>query len=214
VLAESADFGIAFDGDGDRVMFVDNHGALVDGDELLFIIARHRATRGVVGTLMSNFGLEQALRREGIEFARARVGDRYVNELMKEKGWELGGESSGHVVCAHLTTTGDGLVSALQVLMAFKDAQTDFATLKSGMRKYPMHMINVRIAGPVDLDGNGELKAAVAGVESRLGDSGRVLLRPSGTEPVVRVMVEGEDGCQVESLCGELAEQVAGLVGA
>ena len=214
VLEESADFGIAFDGDGDRVMFVDNHGALVDGDELLFIIARHRATRGVVGTLMSNFGLEQALRREGIEFARAKVGDRYVNELMREKGWELGGESSGHVICAHLTTTGDGVVSALQVLLALKDAQTDFATLKSGMRKYPMYMINVRIAGAVNLDDNSELQAAVAGVESRLGDTGRVLLRPSGTEPVVRVMVEGEEIGQVESLCSELAEQVAGLLGA
>ena len=214
VVEESADLGIAFDGDGDRVLFVDNAGEMVDGDELLFIIARHRETPGVVGTLMSNFGMEQALRREGIGFARAKVGDRYVNEMMQEKGWEMGGESSGHIICAHLTTTGDGVVSALQVLLALKDAGTDFATLKSGMRKLPQHMINVRVAPPVDLDGNQQILDAVAGIEAQLGDTGRVLLRPSGTEPVVRVMVEGEDGEQVERLCGELAEQVKGLVGA
>ena len=214
VLAESADFGVAFDGDGDRLMFVDNNGEEVDGDELLFIIACHRNTPGVVGTLMSNFGLEQALRKRGVEFARAKVGDRYVNELMQEKGWELGGESSGHVICAHLTTTGDGVVSALQVLLALKDAGTDFATLKSGMRKFPQHMINVRIGGPVDLEGNVELREAVTAIEDRLGDSGRVLLRPSGTEPVIRVMIEGEDAGEVESLCAELARQVESLVGA
>ena len=185
----------------------------MDGDEILYIIARHRGSRGVVGTLMSNLGLELALREDGVEFARAKVGDRYVNELMREKGWELGGESSGHIICAALTTTGDGIVSALQVLLALKDAGTDFATLKSGMRKYPQHMINVHIDAPVDLKANPALNDAVSGVESRLGDSGRVLLRPSGTEPVVRVMVEGRDANEVQTLCGELADRVAGLIG-
>jgi phosphoglucosamine mutase len=214
ILEESADFGVALDGDGDRVLFVDNNGELVDGDELLFIIARHRRTPGVVGTLMSNLGMELALRDLGIGFARAKVGDRYVKELMQERGWELGGESSGHIICAHLTTTGDGIVSALQVLLALKDAGTDFADLKSGMQKYPQHMINVRIAGPVDLADNPALADAVTSVEARLGDRGRVLLRPSGTEPLVRVMLEGEDAGQVESLCGELAGQVEELIGA
>ena len=214
VLAEQADLGVAFDGDGDRVMFVDNRGELVDGDEILYIIARHRGARGVVGTLMSNLGLEIALREGGSEFARAKVGDRYVNELMKEKGWDLGGESSGHIICAHLTTTGDGVVSALQVLLALVDAKVDFATLKSGMQKFPQHMINVRISGPVDLEGNQALADAVAAVESELGDSGRVLLRPSGTEPVVRVMVEGRDSEQVERLCGQLADRVGELLAA
>jgi phosphoglucosamine mutase len=213
VLEEAADFGVAFDGDGDRVMFVDNRGELVDGDEILYIIARHRGTRGVVGTQMSNLGLELALRADGAEFARAKVGDRYVNELMREKGWELGGESSGHIICARLTSTGDGIVSALQVLLALVDAQVDFATLKSGMKKFPQHMINVRIAGAVDLDSNAAVRDAVAVVEQKLGDSGRVLLRPSGTEPLVRVMVEGRDAQQVESLCGQLAGEVAGLIG-
>ncbi len=213
VLEEGADLGIAFDGDGDRVLFVDQRGQLVDGDELLFIIARHRRAGGVVGTLMSNLGMELALQDLGIEFARARVGDRYVNELMQERGWSLGGESSGHIICADLTTTGDGIVAALQVLVALRAADTDMATLNSGMTKYPQHMINVRVQGQVDLDGNADVQAAVAATEVELGDRGRVLLRASGTEPVVRVMLEGEDAGEVENLCGQLAERVSGLLG-
>ncbi len=213
VVEEGADLGIAMDGDGDRVLFVDQHGKLVDGDELLFIIARHRRAKGVVGTLMSNLGMELALKELGIDFARARVGDRYVNELMQERGWRLGGESSGHIICADLTTTGDGIVAALQVLVALRAAETDMASLKSGMTKYPQHMINVRVAGQVNLDDNADLQAAVADTESELGDRGRVLLRASGTEPVVRVMLEGEDAGEVETLCGQLAERVSGLLG-
>jgi len=208
VLCEDADFGIALDGDGDRVLFVDNNGDLVDGDELLFIIACERECEGVVGTLMSNLGLELALKERGVGFRRARVGDRYVNELMQETGWTLGGESSGHVICGDLTTTGDGIVAALQVIMALRDEGKDLATLRRGMSKFPQHMINVRIKGKVDLEGIPELDSAIAAAESQLGERGRVLLRPSGTEPLVRVMVEGEDRAQVEQLCAELAAQV------
>jgi len=180
----------------------------VDGDELLFIIACERECEGVVGTLMSNLGLELALKERGVGFRRARVGDRYVNELMQETGWTLGGESSGHVICGDLTTTGDGIVAALQVIMALRDEGKDLATLRRGMSKFPQHMINVRIKGKVDLEGIPELDSAIAAAESQLGERGRVLLRPSGTEPLVRVMVEGEDRAQVEQLCAELAAQV------
>lgn len=214
VRAESADLGVALDGDGDRVQFIDNRGELVDGDELLFMIARHRGSPGVVGTLMTNLGMESGLRELGIDFVRARVGDRYVNELMQEKGWDLGGESSGHIICADLTTTGDGIVAALQVLVALRAAETDLASLRDGMKKYPQHMINVHVSGQVDIEGNPALAAAVAETEAALGDRGRVLLRASGTEPVVRVMLEGEDAVQIEYLCGALAEKVSGLLGA
>ncbi len=213
VIETGAAAGIAFDGDGDRVLFVDNKGEPVDGDELLFMIARHRGSRGVVGTLMSNLGMELALKELGIEFARARVGDRYVNEMMLERDWDLGGESSGHIICADLTTTGDGIVAALQVLVALDASGSDLATLRSGMQKYPQHMINVRVAGQVDLDGNPAIREAVADTEAELGERGRVLLRASGTEPVVRVMLEGRDRGEVETLCGRLAEQVSGLLG-
>jgi phosphoglucosamine mutase len=214
VLEEAADVGVALDGDGDRVQFIDNRGELVDGDELLFIIARHRGSPGVVGTLMTNLGMERGLGELGIGFARAKVGDRYVNEMMQEKGWDLGGESSGHIICADLTTTGDGIVAALQALVALRAADTDMAALRGGMRKYPQHMINLRMAGQVNLEDNAALTAAVAQTEAQLGDRGRVLLRASGTEPVVRVMLEGEDAGEVEALCGELAERVSGLLGA
>ncbi|MCZ6830300.1 MAG: phosphoglucosamine mutase [Gammaproteobacteria bacterium] len=212
VLLESADLGIAFDGDGDRVVFVDHKGELVDGDELLYIIACERNCTGVVGTLMSNLGMELALKERGIEFSRAQVGDRYVSEMMREKGWSLGGESSGHIICSDLSTTGDGVVAALQVLLAVQHGETDLASLKAGMNKFPQHMINVRAQGKVDLDNRPELDAAVAATEAELGERGRVLLRPSGTEPVVRVMVEGEDEAQVQRLCAELAAQVEKLL--
>ena len=214
VLAEGADLGIALDGDGDRILCVDQHGELVDGDELLFIIACHQGAAGVVGTLMTNLGMELALQQRGIEFVRAQVGDRYVNELMQQNGWVLGGESSGHIICADFTTTGDGIVAALQVLVALRAADTDLASLRSGMVKFPQHMINVRVDGKVALDDQPELAQAVADTEAELGERGRVLLRASGTEPLVRVMLEGEDAGQVESLCAQLAERVESLLGA
>jgi len=214
VRAEQADLGIAFDGDGDRVLFVDGDGQPVDGDELLFIIARHRGSRGVVGTLMSNLGMELALRELGIEFARARVGDRYVNEMMRSEGWDLGGESSGHIICADLTTTGDGIVAALQVLVAMRAADCDLKTLRAGMQKFPQHMINVQVADKSGLEQHHGLQQAISNTEAALGDQGRVLIRPSGTEPVVRVMLEGRDAEQVQRLCADLAGQVQTLLGA
>ncbi len=157
---------------------------------------------------MTNLGMEMALREAGLRLGRASVGDRYVKEMMEAEGWHLGGESSGHIICSDITTTGDGIVAALQVLRAVRDAGESLARLRSGMSKYPQTMINVRATGKVDLQAYPEVAAAVAAVESTLGDRGRVLLRPSGTEPVVRVMVEGEDGPEVQRLCEELASDV------
>lgn len=210
VLDEQADLGVAFDGDGDRVLFVDRHGDYVDGDEILFIIANDRLRTGsgcdgVVGTLMSNFGFELALKEMGIPFARANVGDRYVIEMMKQHGWQLGGENSGHIICSDVTTTGDGLVAALKVLYAVVDSGKDLHELTAGMNKFPQDMINVRVADKSRLTGNETLDQAVESVEKRLEGRGRVLLRPSGTEPVVRVMVEGEDAVLVRELAEELA---------
>ncbi len=213
VLAEKADIGIALDGDGDRVILVDAAGEVVDGDEILFIIARQmqlhgRLVGGVVGTLMSNYGLELALQRAEIPFVRARVGDRYVLEELDRRDWFLGAENSGHVVCRHLTSTGDGIVAGLQVLKAMVESGDTLAQLKAGMSKMPQEMINVRVARRVEIDGVATIDAAVARAEAALGNSGRVLLRPSGTEPVVRVMIEGEDGDLVARLCRELADDV------
>ncbi|MCB1676242.1 MAG: phosphoglucosamine mutase [Halioglobus sp.] len=213
VRERGVDLGIAFDGDGDRVLFVDSSGELVDGDELIYLIARHRlasgrSDAGVVGTQMSNLGVELALRNEGLQFVRAKVGDRYVKEMMETQGWHLGGESSGHIICSDVTTTGDGIVAALQVLRAIRDADTDLATLRAGMTKYPQTMINVGIKGKVNLDDHPQVSAAVGAAQAQLGERGRVLLRPSGTEPKVRVMVEGDDAAQVQSLCCELAAEV------
>ncbi|MEH6584966.1 MAG: phosphoglucosamine mutase [Halioglobus sp.] len=213
VKEQNADLGIAFDGDGDRVLFVDANGELVDGDELIYIIAHHRlasgsSDAGVVGTLMTNLGIEVALRELGLRLVRAQVGDRYVKEKMEAEGWHLGGESSGHIICSDITTTGDGIVAALQVLRAIRDSGESLTTLRSGMKKYPQTMINVRAAGKVNLAAYPEVHAAVAAVEEQLGSRGRVLLRPSGTEPVVRVMVEGEDDAEVRALCEGLAADV------
>ncbi len=214
VRESGADLGIAYDGDGDRVMFIDADGSLVDGDELLYVIAVHRATQGrgeagVVGTLMSNLGLELALRDIGLELARAKVGDRYVKEMMEARGWRLGGESSGHIICADHTTTGDGIVASLQVLVAMADSGRSLAELRAGLRKCPQTMINVPVSGRFVLSELPTVMSAVASVEQALGTRGRVLLRPSGTEPLVRVMVEGEDAAEVETLCQSLASDVA-----
>ncbi|WP_297189930.1 phosphoglucosamine mutase [uncultured Porticoccus sp.] len=217
VIREKADMGIAFDGDGDRVMFVDHKGHMVDGDELLFVIAKHRHQRGecsgVAGTLMSNLGMELSLKELGIPFYRANVGDRYVIEAMRERKWQLGGESSGHIICSDLTTTGDGVVAALQVLHAMRDTDTPLNVLKKGMQKYPQKMINVRIKQKFNLEDFPAIQQAVVAAESELAERGRVLLRPSGTEPLVRVMVEGEDGQQVDTLVKQIAAVVEKEIG-
>lgn len=214
VLNSGAALGIAFDGDGDRVLFIDETGAIVDGDELLFVIAQdqlrtHGHCEGVVGTLMSNMGFELALQELNIPFTRARVGDRYVNELMQSHGWALGGENSGHVICADVSTTGDGIVAALKVLLAVAATGKSLSELTSGMTLFPQTMINVRVADKVHLDDHPLIAAAVADIEQRLDGKGRVLLRPSGTEPVIRVMVEGENAELVEACARELADAVA-----
>ncbi|MGB3611927.1 MAG: phosphoglucosamine mutase [Cellvibrio sp.] len=213
VVEVGADLGIAFDGDGDRVVFVDHKGELVDGDELLYIIASHQqqyggGCDGVVGTLMSNFGFELGLKELGVPFARAKVGDRYVIEMMRDKGWSLGGENSGHIVCSNVTTTGDGIISALQVLLAITTLGIPLHKAKKGMQKLPQTMINVHMAKRIDINADPAIQGAVAKVEDKLAGTGRVLLRPSGTEPVVRVMVEGQDKNQVKELAQELASVV------
>ncbi|WP_075187668.1 phosphoglucosamine mutase [Teredinibacter haidensis] len=214
VLESHADLGIAFDGDGDRVMFVDDRGEIIDGDQLLYIIAAYRKQRGegcsgVVGTLMSNFGFEKGLESLGIPFERAKVGDRYVIEAMNRNGWILGGESSGHIVCADVTTTGDGIISALQVLKALMAEQQSLYELKQRMQKMPQVMVNVPVKHRIDLDNDGAVQSAIADAEKRMEGNGRVLLRASGTEPVIRVMVEG----QQHSLVSELAHELAEIVG-
>ena len=213
VIEVGADLGIAFDGDGDRVVFVDHKGEIVDGDELLYIIAKYQqeyagGCDGVVGTLMSNFGFELGLKKIGVPFARAKVGDRYVIEMMRQNGWRLGGENSGHIVCSNVTTTGDGIISALQVLLAITTFGESLNRIKKGMNKLPQVMINVHMAKRVDLNTDATVQAAVKATEEKLAGTGRVLLRPSGTEPVVRVMVEGEDKKQVKELAQDLAKTV------
>ncbi len=213
VVEVGADLGIAFDGDGDRVIFVDHKGELVDGDELLYIVAAHQqqyggGCEGVAGTLMSNFGFELGLKELGVPFGRAKVGDRYVIEMMRDKGWSLGGENSGHIVCSNVTTTGDGIIAALQVLLAINTLGVPLHKAKKGMQKLPQTMINVHMAKRIDVNADATIQSAVAQIESRLAGTGRVLLRPSGTEPVVRVMVEGQNKNQVKELAQELASVV------
>ena len=213
VLEEKADLGVALDGDADRLIMVDHSGNLVDGDQLLFVVARDRKESGaelpgVVGTLMSNFGLELALQALDIEFVRAKVGDRYVMEQLDQRGWLIGGESSGHLVCLDRTSTGDGTVSALQVLAALSRRDQSLAEAVADVALLPQTMINVR--GP-NRDGfmdKPEVKTAMAEAEKALAGNGRILLRPSGTEPLVRVMIEGKDPDQVAALCRELADVV------
>jgi len=213
VVAEKADMGVAFDGDGDRLLMVDEDGNPVDGDELLYIIARSRQRReelngSVVGTVMSNLGLEHALADLGIGFERTDVGDRYVLARLEQQGWSLGGESSGHIICRDRTTTGDGIVAALQVLAEIVDTGKTLKELRTGMSKYPQDMINVPRPAGFDLDGSAAVADAVSEAELRLSGNGRVLLRPSGTEPLVRVMVEGPE----RALVGETARFLATAV--
>ena len=213
VRLQNADLGIAFDGDGDRVMMVDSQGNLVDGDELLYVIAQERQlagklSGGVVGTVMSNLGMEHALARSEIPFVRANVGDRYVMEQLLAQNWLLGGESSGHIICLDRTTTGDGIIAALQVLAAMVKSEQGLGELCSGMEKYPQTLVNVRLDKPVDVMRSQAVKDAIVAAEQQLADSGRILLRPSGTEPLIRVMVEGQDTGVVEQVANELAEVV------
>jgi phosphoglucosamine mutase len=209
-----AHVGIALDGDGDRLTMVDHLGRIIDGDQLLYVIARARhaqkALQGpVVGTVMSNLGLEHALAKEGIEFRRAKVGDRYVLELLRETGGVLGGETSGHLLCLDRTTTGDALISALQVLAIMKETGRSLAELTAPMAKYPQVLENVRVARKIDPTRSSVIQDAIKRAEARLGDTGRIVLRASGTEPVIRVMVEGSDEQLVRELTRELAIAVA-----
>ncbi|GGY80350.1 phosphoglucosamine mutase [Marinobacter zhanjiangensis] len=215
VLHKNADLGIAFDGDGDRVLMVDRDGTEIDGDELIYIIAAQRKRAGtlhggVVGTLMTNLGVELAFQDQGIPFERAKVGDRYVTERLLQRGWLLGGEGSGHLVIRDCTTTGDGIVSALQVLLACWRADQPISELRQGMTKLPQTMINVRVDERFDPMSRDDIVRAVRQAEDHLGVAGRILMRASGTEPLIRVMAEGEDATVIERVAEELAEVVRG----
>ncbi len=219
VVAREADLGVALDGDGDRVIMVDHRGQIVDGDDLLYIIARSRHDQGmldggVVGTVMSNLGLEQALESRGIRFRRAAVGDRYIMEMLASDGWKIGGESSGHIICLDRTTTGDGIISALQVLTTIVQSGRSLRELLDGMDKFPQHLVNVPLEKPgFDLHDHEAVAEALRSAEAELGDDGRVLLRPSGTEPLIRVMVEGSDRPKVERIAAEIAEVIRSCQG-
>ncbi len=213
VQSQNADLGIAFDGDADRLLMVDAAGRSYDGDQLLYVIARHRAAKsravsGVVGTLMTNFAFEKAMAKLGIGFARAKVGDRYVLELLREKGWQLGGENSGHVICLDKHTTGDGIVSALQVLEAMRESGRSLAELTAELVMVPQIMINVAVPRGFDWKSHPSIQQASKAAEQALNGKGRVLLRPSGTEPVLRVMVEGEPREAIESAAKSIADAV------
>jgi len=218
VLLERADIGIALDGDGDRIIMVDHRGDIVDGDEILYVLAKARhdegnMTGGVVGTLMSNLALEHAMADMNIPFERANVGDRHVMEKLKAHSWMLGGENSGHVICLDKVTTGDAIVAALQVLAVMKQSGESLARLRDNMQLYPQVLVNVPIKEKIAIDENADIQAAVKEAENQLGDEGRILLRPSGTEPLIRVMVEGKSANDVESICQAVAQRVGDAVG-
>ncbi|HDU8315093.1 TPA: phosphoglucosamine mutase [Proteus mirabilis] len=213
VLEEGADVGLAFDGDGDRIIMVDHKGLKVDGDQILYIIAREALRQGqlrggAVGTLMSNMGLEIALKQLGIPFVRAKVGDRYVLEKLQDKGWRLGAENSGHIILLDKTTTGDGIVAGLQVLSAMVRNHMSLHDLCSGMKLLPQILVNVRFTGNHDPLQSTEVQQVAKEVEAELGGKGRVLLRKSGTEPLIRVMVEGENEEQVTAMANRIADAV------
>lgn len=219
VLEYRADLGIAFDGDGDRVMMVDHKGEIVDGDELIYIIAKSRLQSGqltgpVVGTLMTNLGMEHALKKLGIGLMRAKVGDRYVMEMLITNNGILGGESSGHIICLDKTTTGDGIISALQVMAEMQSSGRNLHELKSGMQKYPQVLVNVKTSKKVNPDKDEAIQKSVKAIEKQLGDNGRVLLRASGTEPLIRVMVEGQSEALVKDYAHHLADDVKKSIGA
>lgn len=218
VLLERADVGIALDGDGDRLIMVDHRGEIVDGDEILFVLAKARhaegnMTGGVAGTLMTNLGLEHALAEMNIPFKRAGVGDRFVMELLKENDWQLGGENSGHIICLDRVTTGDAIVAALEVLSVLRNTGEPLSKLRADMKLYPQVLKNVPLTKKVDFSDNTAINNAVKKAEESLGDSGRILLRPSGTEPLVRVMVEGQVANDVERICDQVAKTVGDELG-
>mgnify|MGYP001824927841 FL=1 len=215
VLKEKADLGIALDGDGDRLIMVDHNGNEIDGDSILYIIARSRQRAGcmkgaVVGTVMSNLGLEHALSSINVDFERTAVGDRYILERLEEKSWILGGEPSGHIICRDRTSTGDGTISALQVLAEMIETGKSLSELCSDINRYPQILVNVTLgdAKAADIMAAAKMKQAVTDAENELADTGRVLLRPSGTEPLIRVMVEGQDDAQVKRLANAIADVV------
>ena len=208
-----ADYGVALDGDGDRLIMTDGDGRIYDGDQLVYMIARHRKMAGelaggVVGTLMTNLGLEHALTKLSIPLARAKVGDRYVLEMLQERGWQLGGENSGHIVCLDKHTTGDGIVSALQVFRALVAERTTLADAAADVALYPQVLVNVKVKPGFDHGAHAGVRQAVTDAERDLDGSGRVLLRPSGTEPVIRVMVEGKADEKVRRWAETIADAV------
>lgn len=219
VLAHKADLGIALDGDGDRLIMVDHKGEIVDGDEVIYIIAKSRLDAGqmigpVVGTLMTNLGMQHGLQKLGIDLVRAKVGDRYVMQLLEEHKGILGGENSGHIICLDRTTTGDGIIAALQVMAEIQNSGKSLHELKSGMQKYPQILVNVKTKVKINLDSHEGIQSAVKVVEKKLGNEGRVLLRSSGTEPLIRVMIEGQDETLVTEYAHHLADKVKEAIGA
>ncbi len=219
VLAYRADFGIALDGDGDRLVMVDHKGEIVDGDELIYIIAKSRLDEGlmsgpVVGTLMSNLGMEHGLKKLGINLLRANVGDRYVMEMLTEHKSILGGENSGHIICLDRTTTGDGIIAALQIMAEMQNSGKSLHELKSGMQKYPQVLVNIKTNKKINPAEDDGIQKAVKAIEKKLGDTGRVLLRASGTEPLIRVMVEGQQEDLVRNYAHQIADEVKKAMGA
>ncbi|MEN9930254.1 MAG: Phosphoglucosamine mutase [Pseudomonadota bacterium] len=213
VKEEKADLGIALDGDADRLQLVDAHGRLFNGDELLYLIAKARkdageSVKGVVGTLMTNLAVEKAIQAEGIQFERAKVGDRYVLEKLKENNWQLGGEGSGHLICLDKHTTGDGIVAALQVLSAMKQHQKTLAQLLEKVTLFPQTLINVKYKQGYDWKSDAKIQDAIKQAEKNLSGSGRVLIRPSGTEPLLRVMVEAQDAHQAQEQAKKIAQTI------
>ena len=213
VKEENADLGIALDGDADRLQLVDAHGRLFNGDELLYLIAKARkdageSVKGVVGTLMTNMAVEKAIQAEGIQFERAKVGDRYVLEKLKENNWQLGGEGSGHLICLDKHTTGDGIVAALQVLSAMKQNQKTLAQLLEKVTLFPQTLINVKYKQGYDWKTDAKMQEAISQAEKNLNGSGRVLIRPSGTEPLLRVMVEAQDAHQAQEQAKKIAQTI------
>lgn len=216
VKKHAADLGIAVDGDGDRVILVDHTGEITDGDEILYIIAKDRLLRGhlkggVVGTVMSNLGLEQAMETLGVEFVRAQVGDRYVMEALIDKGWKLGAEPSGHIVCLDKITTGDGIIAALQVLQAMLNSGRSLYDLKKGMQKYPQVIVNVPVQNAKQIIEHPDVKKTLSELENNLDNQGRILLRPSGTEPIIRIMAEGKNFATIENCANTLAELIKNI---
>jgi phosphoglucosamine mutase len=209
VKQESADIGLAFDGDGDRVTIVDERGKVVDGDHILYVIARNRKAAGevvpgVVGTVMSNIGLELSLKQKGIDFYRADVGDRHVSKALNDLGWTLGGESSGHIICRDKTTTGDGIIAALEVLAAMKQTNQKLSALIKGMKKCPQTLVNIETSQAISVLGSDPVIALQHKLEQAMQGAGRILLRASGTEPLIRVMVQGESSSLVDKTCKEM----------